>query len=68
MSEESLIKEKSVDKRLKGGISKEEYLEMHKMKRVSSNRDIMIKKNKIATSKYIPSHLKIYVHSLKTGF
>jgi uncharacterized protein (UPF0147 family) len=33
----------------------------------AANKDIIVKKNKVVNSKNIPSHLKTYVHALKTG-
>ena len=30
-------------------------------------KDIIVKKNKVVNSKNIPSHLKTYVHALKSG-
>lgn len=32
-----------------------------------TQKDIIVKKNKVMNAKNIPSHLKTYVHSLNTG-
>lgn len=54
---------------IKGKKEDEQLLDGEEFKRrMERAKDILIKRNKIVSSKNIPAHLKAYVHALKTGF